>query len=122
MRFEVPGVTVRQVPEFGSSPGGKVAGEFFSLAAGTDTAPLVHGLTDDACQSPHWGHLVSGEIAVDYTDGSTDACQAGDVFYWPPGHNVRVVDHAEVILFSPTVEHGQVLDHMLARLQPPPPS
>jgi hypothetical protein len=39
-----------------------------------------------------------------------------DLFYWPPGHSVRVVQDAEVILFSPQVEHGDVMDHMLARM------
>lgn len=118
VRFEVPGITVRQVPEFGSSTGsGYMAGEFFSLAAGTDTTPVLRGLADDACQAPHWGHLISGHIVVDYTDGSTDDCKVGDIFYWPPGHNVRVTDDADVILFSPTLEHGQVLDHMLEQIQ-----
>jgi hypothetical protein len=35
------------------------------------------------------------------------------LFYWPPGHSVRVVYDADVILFSPQHEHGQVMDHML---------
>jgi len=36
-----------------------------------------------------------------------------DLFHWTPGHNVRVVDDSEVILFSPQEEHTVVTDHIL---------
>lgn len=118
VKFDVPGATARQLPEFGDATGfGQFAGEFFSLAAGTDIAPLLHGLADNACQSPHWGYVITGGLVVDYTDGSADTCTGGDLFHWPPGHSVRVVDDAEVILFSPTHEHTQVLDHMMSAMQ-----
>ena len=51
-----------------------------------------------------------------YSDGSEEECAAQDLFHWPPGHSVRVVDDAEVILFSPAAEHAAVMDHMLARM------
>jgi hypothetical protein len=60
--------------------------------------------------------MISGEVVVSYTNGTEESCAGSDVFYWPPGHSVRVVDDAEVILFSPQVEHGQVMDHMLAKI------
>jgi hypothetical protein len=50
---------------------------------------------------------------VTYSDGENETCKGDDLFYWRPGHSVRVVRDAEVILFSPQVEHGQVMDHML---------
>jgi hypothetical protein len=50
---------------------------------------------------------------ITYTDGATETCQGDDLFYWQPGHSVRVAQDAEVILFSPQVEHSQVMDHML---------
>jgi hypothetical protein len=40
----------------------------------------------------------------------------GDLFYWPPGHTVKVGDDAEVILFSPQNEHSEVIDHMLGKM------
>jgi hypothetical protein len=79
----------------------------------TDIAPLLKGLADDACHAPHWGFMVSGEVVITYTDGATETCQGDDLFYWQPGHSVRVTRDAEVILFSPQVEHGNVMDHML---------
>jgi|SRR5664279_179513 len=118
VKFDVPGATARQLPEFGDATGFEtIGGEFFSLATGTDIAPLLHGLTDNACHAPHWGYVISGGLVVDYTDGEADVCTDGDLFYWPPGHSVRVTDDAEVILFSPALEHTQVLDHMLANMQ-----
>ena len=118
VKFDVPGAVVRQLPDFGDSTGfGTIGGEFFSLAAGTDIAPLLRGLANDACHAPHWGYLVSGGLVVDYVDASQEICTGGDLFYWPPGHSVRVTNDAEVILFSPTLEHTEVLDHMLDQMQ-----
>ncbi|HEX4926362.1 MAG TPA: hypothetical protein VFV74_00030 [Burkholderiales bacterium] len=113
-KINVPGAVARKVGDFGDASGlGKFGGEYFSLAAGTDIAPLLKGLKDDACQAPHWGYMLKGEVVVSYTDGKSDTCRESDLFYWPPGHSVRVVSDAEVILFSPHEEHDHVIGHML---------
>ncbi len=113
-KIDVPGALARQAPDFGDVAGyGPIGAEWFSLGAGTDIAPLLKGLDDDACHSPHWGFMRSGELVVSYTDGTEDVCVGDDLFYWPPGHSVRVVADAEVILFSPQAEHSAVMDHML---------
>ncbi len=118
VKFAVPGATARQRTDFGDATGfGAIGGEFFSLDAGTDIAPLLQGLEGNTCHAPHWGYMISGDLVVDYTDGSADMCTGGDIFYWPPGHSVRVTADAEVILFSPQHEHTQVLDHMVAKMQ-----
>ena len=117
VKFEVPGATARQCPDFGDAGGsGTIAGEYFSLGEGTDIAPLLQGLTNDLCQASHWGYVISGEVVVRYTDESEETCADSDLFYWPPGHTVRVTRDAEVILFSPQVEHTAVLDHMVAQM------
>ncbi|MCU1452910.1 MAG: hypothetical protein JWN46_1056 [Acidimicrobiales bacterium] len=116
-KIDVPGAVARQAIGFGALDAGSPLGaEYFSLGAGTDIAPLLVGLEDDACQAPHWGFMVSGEVVVSYVDGTEETCRADDLFHWPPGHSVRVVDDAEVILFSPQHEHGAVMDHMIARM------
>ena len=113
----MPGAIARQKTEFGSAAGyGTISGEYFSLGAGTDIAPLLQGLEGDACQSPHWGYVLQGELVVSYTDGSEETIRGGDLFYWPPGHSVRVLQDAEVVLFSPQHEHSHVIDHMLAKM------
>ena len=54
--INIPGATARQKLDFGDATGyGAIAGEYFSLGAGTDIAPLLKGLEGDLCQSPHWG-------------------------------------------------------------------
>lgn len=111
-KIDVPGAKARALPGFGTAEGAFSA-EYFSMGAGLDIAPLLHGLEDDACQAPHWGYVISGTLVVTYTDGSTERCAGGDVFHWPAGHSVRVEDDAEVILFSPTAAHTAVMDHML---------
>jgi len=118
VKFDVPGAVVRQAEAFGDATGfGAFGGEYLSLGAGTDIAPLLKGLEGDACQAPHWGYVLSGELVVTYTDGLEETCVGGDLLYWPPGHSVRVVNDAEVVLFSPEVEHGRVLDHMFAQMR-----
>ena len=116
-RLNVPGAIARQALEFGDATGyGKMAGEYFSLGAGTDIAPLLKGLEGDLCQSPHWGYLIDGEVTVTYNAGLEETINAGDLFYWPPGHSVRVAQDAEVILFSPQAEHCEVVDHLKKQL------
>ena len=112
-KIDVPGAVARQIDDFGDPTGyGALGAEYFSLGAGTDIAPLLKGLHDDACHAPHWGFVASGEVVVTYTDGSEETCAGDDLFYWPPGHSVRVTKDAEVILFSPQAEHVAVMDHM----------
>lgn len=116
-KIDAPGAVARQAIGFGDISGySSLAAEYFSLLTGTDIAPLLKGLPEDACQAPHWGFMLAGQVVVTYTDGAADSCASGDLFYWPPGHSVRVLEDAEVILFSPQAEHTAVLDHMLAAM------
>jgi hypothetical protein len=116
-KIDIPGAKARQKTDFGDAAGySQLGGEYFSLAAGTDIAPLLTGLHDDACQAPHWGFIISGTVIVRYTDGAEETCGSQDLFHWPAGHSVRVIDDAEVVLFSPQAEHTAVMDHMLAKL------
>lgn len=119
VKIDAPGAVARLKEDFGDASGyGKISGEYFSLAAGTDISPLLQGLEDDLCGAPHWGYLLQGEVTVSYADGThtQEVTSAGDLFYWPPGHTVKVGEDAEVILFSPQHEHVQVLDHMLGEM------
>lgn len=117
VRIDVPGAKARQQLDFGDATGfGRISGEYFSLGAGTDIAPLLQGLEGDLCQSPHWGYVIEGELDITYADGTREAIHGGDLFYWPPGHSVRVERDAEVVLFSPQAEHSHVIDHMRGKM------
>lgn len=117
VRINAPGAVARQRTNFGNAAGyGTISGEYFSLGAGTDIAPLLQGLENDLCQSPHWGYVLEGELTVTFAGGKSEELSDGDLFYWPPGHTVKVGRDAEVILFSPQHEHGEVMDHMLRKM------
>ena len=116
VRLSVPGAIARQTGEFGDAGGVKMAGEYFSLAAGTDLGPLLKGLQGDLCQCPHWGYVLQGRVTVTYQDGASETSSGDDLFYWPPGHTVKADEDAELILFSPRHEHAQVIDHMRTKL------
>ena len=117
VRIDVPGAVARQKTDFGDATGyGKIAGEYFSLAAGTDIAPLLEGLEDDLCQSPHWGYVVEGDVTVTYKNGSSETASGGDLFYWPPGHTVKADSDVDFVLFSPEREHCEVVDHVKGKL------
>ena len=117
VRIDVPVAVARQQTNFGDAAGyGKISGEYFSLGAGTDISPLLQGLKGDLCQSPHWGYLLQGEVTVTYAGGAQEVVAKGDLFYWPPGHTVKVGADAEIILFSPQNEHRAVIDHMLVKM------
>lgn len=69
-----------------------------------DLAPLLKGLPDDSCQSPHWGYMVRGSMLVKYEDGE-QVISAGDAYYLPPGHIAIVETDSEMVEFSPKGEY-----------------
>jgi hypothetical protein len=118
VRMEIPGAVIRQRRNFGDASGfGQLSGEYFSLAAGVDTSPLFKGLHGDMCQCPHWGYVLRGQLTTTDVIGAEETVRANDLFYWPPGHNVRVDADAEIVMFSPQNEHSHVIDHMIAKVK-----
>ena len=59
--------------------------------------------------------MLSGAITTTDARGLTESVTDGDLFYWPPGHNVHVDRDAEIVMFSPQHEHSHVIDHMKAK-------
>ena len=118
VKMEIPGAVIRQQMNFGDATGlGKISGEYFSLSAGVDTTPLFQGLEDNLCQCPHWGFVLKGQITTTNAKGTKETVNANDLFYWPPGHNVKVDADAEIIMFSPQQEHSHVIDHMIEKVK-----
>ncbi|HYZ28125.1 MAG TPA: cupin domain-containing protein [Thermoleophilaceae bacterium] len=67
-----------------------------------DATPLLKGLPDDRCQSPHWGYVVSGRLHFRFADHE-ETFEAGDAFYLPPGHVPFKHEPGTLIVqFSPT--------------------
>ena len=118
VKMEIPGATLRQQMDFGDATGlGKISCEYFSLSAGVDTTPLFQGLENDLCQSPHWGFVLQGKITTTDAKGTQETVNTNDLFYWPPGHNVKVDADAEIIMFSPQHEHSHVINHMIEKVK-----
>jgi quercetin dioxygenase-like cupin family protein len=61
------------------------------------------GYTTDWCDTPHWGLVTSGGIAIEWED-DIEILAAGDVYYCPagpPGHRLEAADPASVIDLTP---------------------
>ena len=118
VKMQIPGAVIRQRTDFGDASGfDKISGEYFTLAAGVDTTPLFLGLEGDLCQCPHWGFVVRGQLTTTDAMGAQETVKTNDLFYWPPGHNVKVDADAEIVMFSPQREHSQVIAHMIAKVK-----
>lgn len=116
VKMQIPGAIIRQRTDFGDATGlGKISGEFFSLSAGVDTTPLFIGLEGNLCQCPHWGYVLNGQITTTDSNGAKETVNANDLFFWPAGHNVKVDQDANIIMFSPQHEHTEVINHMIEK-------
>ena len=114
VKMELPGAAViRQSMDFGKMNGTEISAEYFTLAAGVDTTPLFQGLEGNLCRCPHWGFVLRGQLTTTDEYGARETVNADDLFYWPPGHNVKVDANAEIIMFSPQHEHSHVISHMI---------
>jgi hypothetical protein len=117
VKMQIPGAVLRQQLDFGDATGlGKISGEYFSLSAGVDTTPLFQGLQGNVCHCPHWGFVLQGQITTTDEHGKQETVKTNDLFYWPPGHNVKVDADAEIVMFSPQHEHSHVINHMIAKV------
>ena len=117
VKMEIPGAVIRQRTDFGDMSGlGTISAEYFTLSAGVDTTPLFQGLEGDLCQCPHWGFVLGGQITTTDANGARETVNAHDLFYWPPGHNVKVDADAEIVMFSPQDEHSHVINHMIEKV------
>jgi len=118
VRMEIPGAVIRQRTGFGDVSGYTgISGEYFTLSAGVDTTPLFQGLDGNLCQCPHWGFVLRGRLTTTDAQGTQETVTANDLFYWPPGHNVKVDADAEIVMFSPQREHSRVIDHMIEKVK-----
>ena len=118
VKMSIPGAVIRQRPDFGEAGAfGRISGEYFTLSAGVDTTPLFQGLEDNRCQCPHWGFVLRGQLTTTDASGAAETVGANDLFYWPPGHNVKVDADAEIVMFSPQREHSHVIDHMIEKVK-----
>ncbi len=94
--------------------GGYTVG-FETFREDADAAPLMQGLPDDRCQSPHWGYVVRGQARFAFGDHD-ETYNAGDAYYAPPGHVPAITAGTELIEFSPTEELGRTMQAIARNL------
>jgi hypothetical protein len=90
---------------------GEMTVGLFRLPGGTDLRPLLQGLEGDLCQCPHWGYMLKGTVRM-HTPSGPQEYEAGQAFYWAPGHAPEALDDVEYVDFSPTQELNTVLTHV----------
>jgi hypothetical protein len=97
--------------EFRTQRVGDMSVGWMRLPAGADLRPAVVGLPGDLCPCPHWGYLISGRLAMHGKDGVT-TFEAGQAFYWGPGHAPEALEDCEYVDFSPSEELEAVVRHI----------
>ncbi|MBQ1098733.1 hypothetical protein KBY55_22350 [Streptomyces sp. b94] len=95
--------------------GGDMTAAFVRLPQGATLAPALVGLPDDLCQCPHWGYLLKGRLRM-LTRTSEEIYEAGQAFYWPPGHAPEAVEDCEYVDFSPSEDFNEVIDHVKSHM------
>ncbi|MGW7088583.1 hypothetical protein ACWGH2_34465 [Streptomyces sp. NPDC054871] len=95
--------------------GGGMAVAFVQLPEGADMAPALTGMPDGLCQCPHWGYLLKGRLKMRTASGA-EIYEAGEAFYWAPGHAPEALEDCEYVDFSPAKELGEVVDHVKAHM------
>ncbi|KUM69415.1 hypothetical protein J7F01_19125 [Streptomyces sp. ISL-22] len=94
--------------------GGGMSVGYIRLPQGTDMGPALKGMPDDACQCPHWGYLLKGRLVMHTAEGE-HTYEAGQAYYWAPGHVPVALEDCEFVEFSPTEDFQKVIDHVAAQ-------
>jgi len=102
--LEGPGVGIRRMDA------GGLAMCLIRLDAGLRTDPLFAGLPDDRCQCAHWGYIISGTMRVHGEGGSRDF-EAGETYYWEPGHNLQAVTDSEYLEITRSEDYDALMAH-----------
>jgi hypothetical protein len=90
---------------------GPMTAAFIRLAKGTDLGPALVGLPGDNCACPHWGYMLEGRLLMRTPDGES-TYEAGQAFYWAPGHAPVALEDCAYVDFSPTAEFEPVIRHI----------
>ena len=107
--MEAPGIIMRKLGGFGN-----MDATYHEFPKGVDFTPLLKGLPNDSCHCPHWGYIFEGAFRFIYDDGTEEVFEAGDVFFAPAGHTAIVDEDLKFIDFSPSKEHGELLENVQA--------
>lgn len=79
-----------------------------------DCTPVYAGLPGGVCPCPHYGFVFSGSVRCVYpgTDWPEEKAEAGEVYYFQPGHILMYDEPAEILEFNPAAQLGLLMDHI----------
>ena len=100
--------------EIRATEAGELTVSLVRLAKGHDARPLFKGLPGNLCQCPHWGYIISGSLRVWTADGAS-VLNAGQAFYWPPGHAPEALEDTDFLEISPTGDLRTLYAHLAGR-------
>ena len=78
---------------------------------GTDFGPVLQGLPNDRCPSPHWGIVLEGSIRLEHADGTVETGASGEVYHWPAGHTATSAGGAVFLEVGPVSPMRDFHDH-----------
>ena len=94
---------------------GEMAIRYLRVPGGTDMGPVLQGLPEDRCPSPHWGVVLEGAITIRHADGSEETTRAGAAYHWPAGHTGWVDEPTVFVEVGPVAEMRRFSEHAKAK-------
>jgi hypothetical protein len=110
-RGDVPVAIEDDNVELRTAEVGEMTVAFVRIREGTDLSPALVGLPGDLCPCPHWGYMLKGKVKMKTRKGD-EVYEAGQAFYWSPGHAPVALEDSEYVDFSPTDEFADVIRHI----------
>lgn len=104
----LPGAATPEGVNVHEADWGDIHVSFQSYKTSYDVTPLLQGLPDNLCQSPHWGYILKGEILVTYKSGIEERITEGNAYYLPPGHTIYITGGTEYVEFSPVDVYNEM--------------
>ena len=120
VRMEVPGAVIRQRTDLATRADSPRSAPSISPSRLASIPPRSSRDSRQSLPVPPLGLRLARPAHHDRCARRAGDRGANDLFYWPPGHNVKVDADAEIVMFSPQHEHSQVIDHMIAKVQGEP--
>jgi hypothetical protein len=79
-----------------------------------DCTPVYAGLPGGVCPCPHYGYVFAGRLRCVYvgTDWPEEVAEAGDVYFFQPGHVLIYDEPSEVLEFNPASTLKLLMDHI----------
>jgi hypothetical protein len=108
--FDDDGISIRE------ARWGDMHVAYGSFEKDMDVAPLLKGLPNDMCHTPHYGYVFKGEIKITYPDRE-EAIKAGDTYYIEPGHTGKIFAGTEYVEFSPKAEMDKTMETITKNME-----